>query len=486
MEDVEQKNIALIGLGPHAKRSYLRVLQKNNNLPKLIIDLKSQEESIREYLAKNGIEAEIFSIPDENKDDEVLQEQIYKTLLDKVKELNISHALISTEPKAHFAYMKFFIENGINTLSDKPITAVKDMHKVESINKLKQQYNELVKLYEQHKDEISCKIMCQRRFHKGYEYILNLVEDTIKKYNIPITYLDIYHCDGKWMMPHDYDVENHPYKYGYGKMFHSGYHFVDMLAEFIKLNKFVSNDKKITDVDINTARVGLPDELTTMSREDILNLFKDQEIPEFYDNEIDKSNYENYGEKDFHALMDFKNKDGRTITIANMDMLQTGFSRRAWIQTKPDMYKGNGRIRHESLNLQIGPLMNIQIHSYQSKEIQEREDFKKEQEVGGLENFDILVFRNSDLIGGEPFEEIHLGDLYQDVNEENFEGYNELAREEFIMDFINGGTNKSDLLEHKLAMELLYRTSLELNKNMNKNIEQVPKHEEEDISLDDD
>ena len=42
------------------------------------------------------------------------------------------------------------------------------------------------------------------------------------------------------MMPHDYDIENHPYKYGYGKLFHSGYHFIDLLAEFVKLNKFVS------------------------------------------------------------------------------------------------------------------------------------------------------------------------------------------------------------------------------------------------------
>ena len=132
------------------------------------------------------------------------------------------------------------------------------------------------------------------------------------------------------------------------------------------------------------------------------------------------------------------------------------------------MYKGNGRIRHESLNLQVGPLMNVQIHSYQSKEISEREDLKKEQEVGGLENFDILIFRNSDLIGGKPFEEIKIGDLYEDIDENNFEGYNEKSREDFIMDFINGNSNKSDLTEHKLAMELLYRISLSLNKNLEK------------------
>ena len=31
--------------------------------------------------------------------------------------------------------------------------------------------------------------------------------------------------------------DNHPYKYGYGKLLHSGYHFVDLISIFLRANK---------------------------------------------------------------------------------------------------------------------------------------------------------------------------------------------------------------------------------------------------------
>lgn len=457
------KNIVLVGLGPHSKRIYVNVLKNHNILPKLIIDLESEESNIRKYLEKEHIETELFLIPDDYKDNEVLDGNTSRRLSKKLKELKITYAIISTEPKAHFAYLKFFIQNNINVLSDKPITVVKDMHKLESIKKIKKQYEELEKLYEEKKNKIICRIMCQRRFHRGYNYIKEIVKETILKYNIPLTYINIYHCDGKWMMPHDYDIENHPYKYGYGKLFHSGYHFIDLLAEFVKLNKFISNDKKITNVDINSCKFDLLDDLTCISRNDLMKIFQNQNIPEYYKDKIDKEKYKNYGEKDFYSLMQFKNKDGRTITTANINMLQNGFSRRAWIETKENTYKGNGRIRHESLVIQVGPLLSIQVHSYQSKEIKDRKDFKSELECGGLEHFDIYVFRNSELIGGIPFERIQLNDLYDDIDVENFEGYNELAREDFILDFLLGKQQESDLTDHRLAIELLYNICLSIN-----------------------
>ncbi len=400
------------------------------------------------------------------RDNEVLDNKVANELLNKVKELNIEYAIISTEPKAHFSYLKFFLQNGISVLSDKPITVVKDMHEIESINKIKKQYNELTSIYEKQRDKITCNIMCQRRFHKGYMYIQSLVKEIIEKYNVPLTYINIYHCDGKWMMPHDYNIENHPYKYGYGKLFHSGYHFIDLLAEFIKLNKFLSKDKEITSVDMSNYKFDLVDDLASITKEDILNLFKGQVIPEFYKNDIHEEAYEDYGEKDVYSLMQFKNKENRVITTANINLLQNGFSRRAWIQTKENTYKGNGRIRHETLTIQMGPLLNIQVHSYQSKEIKDRRDFAEEHECGGLEHFDIYIFRNSELIGGKTFEKIQLCELYNEIELDNFHGYNELSREEFVLDFLTGNLKKADLLEHKLAMELLYNMCLSINKKV--------------------
>lgn len=43
-EKVKEKNIVLVGLGPHSKRIYIKVLKKYNILPKLIVDLETEEE----------------------------------------------------------------------------------------------------------------------------------------------------------------------------------------------------------------------------------------------------------------------------------------------------------------------------------------------------------------------------------------------------------------------------------------------------------
>lgn len=60
----------------------------------------------------------------------------------------------------------------------------------------------------------------------------------VREYNIPITYIDIYHNDGMWNMPSEFlERENHPYKYGYGKLFHSGYHFIDLVAWLMEVNR---------------------------------------------------------------------------------------------------------------------------------------------------------------------------------------------------------------------------------------------------------
>ena len=84
--------------------------------------------------------------------------------------------------------------------------------------------------------------------------------------------------------------------------------------------------------------------------------------------------------------------------------------------------------KNERINIEIGHLLNIQVHSYQSKEICDRTD--DEEKVGGLEHFDIYFFNNP-LIDKEPFKEIHLGDMYSEKEKKEFLGYNELSRERF-------------------------------------------------------
>lgn len=464
-------NIMLVGLGPHAKRIYFKYFRNHNIYPKIIVDLESNEKEVSKYLSDNNLDIKLLLLPDKYKDSQKLPIKYRNNLKEACKNYKISHIIISTEPKAHNMYLDFALENNINVLSDKPITVLKGMTEIENIEQVRKQYYNLLKKYNPSK--CSCKIMCQRKHHKGYIYIKKILEETIKKYNVPITYIDIYHCDGNWEMPHDLDKDNHPYKYGYGKLFHSGYHFIDLLAELLKLNNLTTNDKKIAKGQLYGNVFTPNDELAVFNKKDYKKIFSNDIIDGIY-HTLNQHSFENYGEKNFYSQLNFFNKDNKIITTANLNLLHYGFSRRGWFKSR-NYYKENGRIRHERVNIQVGPLMNIQIHSYQSKEIKDRQSIDVETEVGGLEHFDIDIYRNVDLIGGLPYERVRLCDLYdKDLTTKNFIGYNEYSREEFIYSFLNNCNDIGDLRYQKLAIEIMYSASKILYDRIN-NIVQIEK-----------
>lgn len=469
---LKKKNIALIGLGPHAKRIYLNYLRKHNIELGLVVDLESKRDSIKEYLNENNFKnTKIYTINDKYKDNLHLPNHISQVLAEICKTLEISHIIISTEPKSHNMYLEFALKNDIDVLTDKPITVCKNMTSLKSINEISKQYNEIIKLANNSK--AMCNVMCQRQYHRGYEYIKKLLTDVVKKYQVPITYIDIYHCDGNWEMPHDLLKENHPYKYGYGKLFHSGYHFIDLLSDFIKINNQLSDTKKITKGSIYSTCFTPNDELAVFNIKDYKRIFKEQEIPDYY-NQNPNPKFNQFGEKNFYGQLTFKNANNQTITTANLNLLHYGFSRRGWIQSK-DYYKSNGRIRHERINIQVGTLLNIQVHSYQSKEIKDRSDILQEEEIGGLEHFDIDIYRNVDIISGKPFERIKLGNLYSEKEKKNILGYNELSREEYLTNFLKGKCSKGSIKDQALGIEILKSCAMGIHNHYNnkKRVEKI-------------
>ena len=458
----------LVGLGPHAKRIYINYFKNHNVEPRVLVELESNKNIVINYLHENNfLNTLVWCLPDKYKDFELLPPKYANELKKVCKNYNITHIILSTEPKAHNMYLNFALDNNINILSDKPITVVKGMNDLANIKKVRNQYYNLLKKYDYKK--CSCKIMCQRGYHRGYLYIKNILSDVIKKYNIPITYISIYHCDGNWEMPHDLDKENHPYKYGYGKLYHSGYHFIDLLAELIKLNNLTTDNKRITKGVLYANTFTPNDELIVFNKDDYQKIFENDDIRGIYDN-LDNISFNNYGEKNFYSMLTFMDKDNHKITTANLNLLHYGFSRRGWFKSR-EYYKKNGRVRHEQVTIQVGPLMNIQIHSYQSKEIKDRTNSEEEIRVGGLEHFDIYIFRNSDIIGGKPFEKIRLKDLYgKEISQDKFIGYNEYSREELLTSFLKGDNDIGDLINHKLGIEILYSATKAIyDENNNKN-----------------
>ena len=71
-----------------------------------------------------------------------------------------------------------------------------------------------------------------------------------------------------WVMTSEFLTrENHPYKYGYGKLFHSGYHFIDLLTWFLEINNLTQN-KKINNAEMYDSTYNPNDSLTVINNQD--------------------------------------------------------------------------------------------------------------------------------------------------------------------------------------------------------------------------
>lgn len=440
--------IMLAGLGPHARRIYYPLLQKyaqeyNITIP-VLLELASQADIVTDYLQNFDLQPEhILWLDDSHRVTERLSFQLEARLAPFVSQVDA--VLIATEPKAHMGYAQWAIENDLDVLMDKPISApIGASIKCEAADQVYADYQHLLNLLKSSTSQVT--IQCQRRAHTAYQFIYETLANTVQNFDIPISYLDIYHADGMWVMPHElFGRENHPYQYGYGKLLHSGYHFVDLLLWLMTINEELST-KQADSVEIITRQYTPYDFLAQVNEEDYQTLFGMYDFSPYYDHDaLQAAN--TFGELDAYILSQFK-RNNRTITTANLTLQQNSFSRRAWTETPRDVYKGNGRVRHERLTAQIGNVMTVQVQSYQSYE--SKKEVHHHYGVGHADHFDVHIFRNVGVIGGQAHEQIQFGKAIADQHQHNpnFLGHNELARERLFLEFIRREAQTSTLQQH--------------------------------------
>ena len=149
------------------------------------------------------------------------------------------------------------------------------------------------------------------------------------------------------------------------------------------------------------------------------------------------------------------------MALGNISLLHNGFSRRSNPLPSKDLYKGNGRVKHEEHKIHVGPFLGIRILSWQSKDKHARNDIN-DIEAGGNNHFDIHVFRNSNVIGGPYYEQIRLNDLNTLTNFDPSRLFIEQVKEQGLIEFldvITGNKNrhqmKSDLNSHEFAVSMM-------------------------------
>lgn len=474
------QNIILIGLGYHARRIYfpvLQELQRKNIIDQiLIVDLKSQKKIIENYLYEKkskNVEVLFLNGPFNNK----LDENLEKNLSSIVKRRKIKGVIIATEPLAHMVYAKWAIKNRLSVLMDKPISTHEwIIHNEKYGKQLVTDYNELVKMYQEAKKfnpQMVFAIMAQRRFHNAFKKMKEAIKEVYEYTSFPVTSIQSFHSDGQWRFPTEIINQTaHPYNQGYGKCSHSGYHFFDIVSWFME-----GSDKKPDEMEVISSFLTPNDFINQYTFGDYRKNFKDFDKYNKYSEKEFVKRAKNFGEIDSFNNFTFK-KNGKVMTLASINLCHNGFSQRNWATADGrDLYKGNGRVRHESHYILQGPFQAISYLSYQSKEVNpnlQNNLFG----VGGEYHADVYIFRNSTFNPKwKCVEKFQVKDLIEREMKDKSRGHQEDARREAILEFVENlqtGSQKiakqSDLMQYERSikmMSIVYRSMARRRKGLN-------------------
>lgn len=341
--------------------------------------------------------------------------------------------VIVAEARCHAAYVAVAIELGYRVLVDKPVVVPRSRGNCS----WQEMFAEFEVLRRQAEDcGAAVEVMAQRRYHAGYRALFDEVEALVHTYRVPVTSLEISYCDGDMRLPWEFRRENHPFHHGYGVLHHSGYHFVDTIARLVSLNDAL--DVAPDSVEVRVAATRLNDLLAQIPPQRYQALLPEPEpVPDIpMQDEIT-------GEVDLFAQLRFR-RGADVITTATLNLVHNGFSRRGWWQPDPDTYFGNGRVKHERVAVQMGPLACCQCHSYGAAGSRgaERTDAQPAQ-------FETAFFRNRGLVGGNTLQEQSFGASTELMQQ---------ARENCLAAFLSGGASCASLTMHRrtnLLMALL-------------------------------
>jgi len=436
-------NIMLIGLGNHAKRIHIptiKALKSEYNLKiKVIVELNHEIEHTRNFIQSDqflsGCSPEIIPITPENIDFRLSKSDQEKIHL-AVDANNINVVIISSDPLSHFAYLDFAFRNNIYSFVDKPIVISPNACLSEKAAiSIYSKYLDLKSIYN---DTNFCTCLSQRRYHPAILYITDKINEIYRYTKFPVNAINFHYSDGQWRMPNEIRDENyHGYHNGLGMLSHSGYHFIDIISQFLECNKDFQYDK-ISAYVSNTYPDDYFGQIRDINQSDFSNSFFKLDEHSIKDS-VD--NASNFGEMDSHINFTFYS-NAKKITNVNLNLLHNGVSQRAWEIPKVDLYKGNGRIRHETYIINQGPFQTIYYNSYQSTEISDKNNIDNDR-TGGVKHSEVSVFRNLNIFKHKTlFERRSFGNEGLQVLQGYSGGHQENSRAACLKDFLDAITGR--------------------------------------------
>ncbi|MFJ5847987.1 Gfo/Idh/MocA family protein [Streptomyces sp. NPDC092903] len=463
------KNFLVVGVGPHARRNHLPTLSAGRaaGLVGTVIgvDLPHAADEIAAFnAAADGPRLPVTFIAPFDAACRALPTVVRDTLDTLVREHAIDAVVVSTEPAFHMVYTHWALDRGLSVLLDKPLSVHVDC----SVNPSRAaailtDFDDVLGRYKavrRARPEVLVAVQCQRRHHPAFLRMRELIAEIAEETNCPLTSVQSFHSDGQWRMPNELiDISYHSFDQGYGKCAHSGYHFFDIVPWLLRAGETPGKELDSVEVHANFSRPS--DFLAQLDLDDYARLFPEFEAANPYTQTQLLTATESFGEVDAFVSMVYKS-GGRTMTLGSINLVHNGFSQRGrFIPARANLYKGNGRVRHESHILQQGPFQAIHFHSLQT--LGGEEENGDAYGIGSQGHIEVHVFRNSGFNSRwKKYETLDYDALTttsaSGLEEPTQSSSRRRATQEFL-EYVNGLRNReemsSELVDHRRGSTLM-------------------------------
>ncbi|WP_157876640.1 hypothetical protein [Streptomyces graminilatus] len=426
----------MVGFDEIVANKYLPCIQKAVRSGQIdsysIIDLESQRSVIEQRVQAVELEPRgIVYLSDPNSRVRETPQEVIAAAVQRLRTPEVPTMMyIATEVRAHEAYLRFCVENHINSLVEKPVLApmADGRFKPSYITKTME---ELIGLTADSTAEHS--VMTLSRYHPIYnQRVIASLRERMERWEAPLTSFHLRAAGGVWNLQREFESrDDHPYKYGYGMMMHGAYHYVDLATQILSLNSALFPELQFK-LELSGFGAFPIDQHQRMSRP-ITRRFQDRG-PLWADDADDGLRF---GETDVTStfrLVDIAS--GRTVSLGTLSFEQTTPSIRNWDELPPDLYNVNGRTSSVDMEAQISTLFSTHVHCY---------DIPRGVSADGIDAFARVTTRaNAALLPDEQY-----------VSEESFDGLFHSDSNRQLMDhWLNGAEERSSLASHLLPMKV--------------------------------
>ncbi|WP_221354642.1 Gfo/Idh/MocA family oxidoreductase [Streptomyces beigongshangae] len=469
------KNVLVIGVGPHARRSHLPALtagQRDGLVGTICgVDVLGAASVLTVFDSDDGPhDLPVTPIVPFPAKEQTLPEAVRQTLDGIVARRGIDAVVIATEPAFHMVYARWALERGLSVLLDKPLGirahASTDPAQAAAVLTDVDDLLAHYQLARQRRPDLMVSVQSQRRYHPAFWQLRALIAEVAETTGCPVTSVQSFHSDGQWRLPDELlDLDYHGYDRGYGKCAHSGYHFFDIIPWLLAAGD--TSGKNADTVRVHTEVTRPADLLAQLGVTDYERLFDGFATRNRYTDAELYTGLRGFGEVDASISLAFTSA-GRTLTLGTLNLFHNGFSQRGNLAPAAALYKGNGRVRQETHIIQQGPFQALHLHSLQT--LEDDSSIGDRYATGGDRHIEVHVFRNDRFRPGwKPYARLGHDALTTTVDDRIAAPTQQSSRRRSMHEFLlhlNGRRSRhqmrSDLTTHRTAAALMAGTYLSM------------------------